>query len=525
MFKRLFYFSLAATCACIAYLYAGTSPQGEENHVAKKIGEWRGKNNTVLFVTNSEHGFANVFLATSHALLTEYNDLDIHFATFEKLEDDITMISNFALNTGSKRTITFHELKGPSYKKSLNGGGFKVDSAINSPSLADFNRFCSNLEKMVMPWTAPDYLDIYKEISGILETVDPSIVAVDPVFGPGVDAVRAQGRNHVIISPNTLKDSFAKYQPWGAVLWKYPVLSSAFPYPVPWHLIPSNIYRNLRLAYSVLFAPTTSSKRAYLKENGIAKPMDFFTVYHKDYPWISQSSQELEYPLDIIPENVVQCGPIFLSTATAAEQDPELSEWLNNSPTVLINLGSVVDYDHNAATEMAKAIRILLDNATVQVLWKFNKRHPFTDEFLDIISPDLESGRIRMSKWIKVDPAVLLETGNIIASVHHGGANCFYEAIGTGIPQVVLPLWVDLYDYAVKAEYLGVGVWGSRKAAPYWKADELSTAFLQVVGDSAEAISMRKKARELSLPYKAKPGRITAAHELAKLARSPGSSL
>ncbi|KAF7881889.1 uncharacterized protein EAF02_006577 [Botrytis sinoallii] len=341
MFKQPFYFSLAATFACIAYLYAGTSPQGEENHVAKKIGEWRGKNDTVLFVTNSEHGFANVFLATSHALLTEYNDLDIHFATFGKLKDDITMISNFALNTGS-----------PSYKKSLNGGGFKVDSAINSPSLADFNRFCSNLEKMVMPWTAPDYLDIYKEISDILETVDPSIVAVDPVFGPGVDAVRAQGRNHVIISPNTLKDSFAKYQPWGAVLWKYPVLSSAFPYPVPWHLIPSNIYRNLRLAYSVLFAPTTSSKRAYLKENGIAKPMDFFTVYHKDYPWISQSSQELEYPLDIIPENVVQCGPIFLSTATAAEQDPELSEWLDNSPTVLINLGSVVDYDLRASLDV-----------------------------------------------------------------------------------------------------------------------------------------------------------------------------
>ncbi|KAF7927375.1 uncharacterized protein EAE97_010050 [Botrytis byssoidea] len=131
MFKRPFYFSLAATFAYIAYLYAGTSTQSEENHVAKKIGEWRGKNNTVLFVTNSEHGFANVFLATSHALLTEYNDLDIHFATFDKLKDDITSISDFALKTGSERTITFHELKGPSYKKSLNGGGFNVDLAIN----------------------------------------------------------------------------------------------------------------------------------------------------------------------------------------------------------------------------------------------------------------------------------------------------------------------------------------------------------------------------------------------------------
>lgn len=312
---------------------------------------------------------------------------------------------------------------------------------------------------------------------------------------------------------------------------------------MPWYLIPSNIYRNLRLTYSVLVGATISSKRAYLKENGIANPLDFSTVYHKDYLWLTQSSEEIDYPFDVIPENVVQCGPIFLSTAPASEQDPELSEWLKNSPTVLINLGSTANYDLNTATEMAKAIRILLDNTNVQVLWKFNKRHPFTDEFLAIISPDLESGRVRMSKWINVDPAALLETGNIIASVHHGGANCFHEAIGTGIPHVVLPMWADLYDFAVRAEYLGVGVWGSRKAAPYvsvlslvilvqrflileqWKADELSAAFLQVVGDSEEAISMRKKARELSLPYKAKPGRITAAHELAKLARFPTSSL
>ncbi|KAM0133454.1 hypothetical protein ACHAP3_005980 [Botrytis cinerea] len=504
MFRRPFYFALAAIFAYIAYLYAGTSTQSEES-TAKKTGKFPGKNNTVLLITNSEHGLANVFLATSHALLVEYNDLDIHFLSFEKLKNDITTISKFARDAGSKKAITFHELKGLSFSDSFNSDGFDVDAAINGPGIADLNRFASNVETWLMPWTGPDHLGIYKEVSDILDAVDPAVVAVDPLFGPAIDAVRAQGRNHAIISPNTLKDTLAQFQPWGAILWKYPV--------------------NLRLTYSVLVGATISSKRAYLKENGIANPLDFSTVYHKDYLWLTQSSEEIDYPFNVIPENVVQCGPIFLSTAPASEQDPELSEWLKNSPTVLINLGSTANYDLNTATEMAKAIRILLDNTNVQVLWKFNKRHPFTDEFLAIISPDLESGRVRMSKWINVDPAALLETGNIIASVHHGGANCFHEAIGTGIPHVVLPMWADLYDFAVRAEYLGVGVWGSRKAAPYWKADELSAAFLQVVGDSEEAISMRKKARELSLPYKAKPGRITAAHELAKLARFPTSSL
>ncbi|KAJ8068866.1 hypothetical protein OCU04_002550 [Sclerotinia nivalis] len=529
MFRRPFHFALAAAFAYIAYLFAGSVTQSEK-HITKQHGEWPGKNNTVLFLTNSEHGLANVLLATSHALLVEHNDFDIHFVSFEKLKNDITTISQFAAeNSGSERAITFHDLKGPSFEKALKDNGIGVDQAINAPGLTGLGKFCSNMQHWLIPWTAPDYLGLYKEISGILETVDPIVVAVDPLFGPGIDAVRAQGRNHAIISPNSLKDNFVQFQPRVAALWKYPALSSAYTYPVPWYLIPSNIYMNLRLAYTVLVAPAITGnvveeKRSYLKENGIANPLDMFTVYHKDYPWLTQSSQELDFPFDIIPENVIQCGPIYLSTAPASEQDPELAEWLKTSPTALINLGSTVNYDELAATEMAKAIKILLDNSTVQVLWKFNKRHEFTDQFLDILSSDLKSGRVRMSNWIKVDPAALLETGNIIVSVHHGGANCFHEAIGTGIPQVVLPMWIDLYDFAVRVEYLGVGVWGSRSAAPYWKAEELSSAFLKLVGDSDEAVSMRKRALELSRPYKEKPGRITAAHELAKLARLASTS-
>ncbi|KAB8296392.1 hypothetical protein EYC80_009142 [Monilinia laxa] len=375
------------------------------------------------------------------------------------------------------------------------------------------------MELWLMPWTGPEYIDIYREISEILEEVDPVMVAVDPLFGPGLDAVRAQGRNHAVLSPNSLKENFVQLQPRGAALWKYPAVSSAYTYPVPWYLIPSNIYMNLRLAYSVLIGPVLANKRSFLKKNGIANPLSVFTVYHEDYPWITQGSEELDYPYDIIPENVVQCGPIFLSTAPAAEQDPELANWLKESPTVLINLGSNLNYDETAATEMANAVKILLDNSKVQVLWKFNKRHEFTDQFLDILEETIKSGRVRMSKWIKVDPAALLETGNVIVSVHHGGANCFHEAIGTGIPQVVLPVWVDLYDFAIRVEYLGVGVWGSRNAAPNWTAAELSTALLKVVGDSDEAISMRKRALEISKPYQETPGRIVAAHELSKWAR------
>jgi hypothetical protein len=50
--------------------------------------------------------------------------------------------------------------------------------------------------------------------------------------------------------------------------------------------------------------------------------------------------------------NVVTCGPIFQSSAAAYEQDPELAAWLKEALTVLISLGSNVDYDEKGAMEM-----------------------------------------------------------------------------------------------------------------------------------------------------------------------------
>ena len=86
---------------------------------------------------------------------------------------------------------------------------------------------------------------------------------------------------------------------------------------------------------------------------------------------------------------------------------------------------------------------------------------------------------------------------------------------------MVLPMWVDLYDNAVRAEFLGVGIWGNKMAAPNWTADELGEAFLRVLGDAEEAVKIRKKAYDLGKGFQKDPGRVRAAQEIAKLARQP----
>jgi hypothetical protein len=93
--------------------------------------------------------------------------------------------------------------------------------------------------------------------------------------------------------------------------------------------------------------------------------------YRKTSGCIHSLPQGLPLPLAIIAR-----------MAPAAEQDPELAAWLEKAPTVLINLGSSVDYDELSATEMAKAIKTLLGSTDVQVPWKLNKRADFPDDFL-----------------------------------------------------------------------------------------------------------------------------------------------
>lgn len=78
---------------------------------------------------------------------------------------------------------------------------------------------------------------------------------------------------------------------------------------------------------------------------------------------------------------------------------------------------------------MAEALADFLSKTDVQVIWKVAKEGDYSDEYLTPLKPYIQKDRIRVSKWLAVDPVALLETGDVIASVHHGGSNCYHEAV------------------------------------------------------------------------------------------------
>jgi hypothetical protein len=79
----------------------------------------------------------------------------------------------------------------------------------------------------------------------------------------------------------------------------------------------------------------------------------------------------------------------------------------------------------------------------------------------------------------------------------------------TGVPQVVLPVWMDCYDFGNRVELLKIGVYANKRAMPRWEQNELYEGLFRVLlSDEAEGFCGRAKA--LAKRYPENSGREKA---------------
>ena len=105
---------------------------------------------------------------------------------------------------------------------------------------------------------------------------------------------------------------------------------------------------------------------------------------------------------------------------------------------MLVNLGGEFIYTEEAAAAMARGLAdVLAATDDVQVLWKFRRRNiyagtgeDYSDDFKAPLQKFLDNQRARIESWPSIDPPGILESGHVVASVHHGGSGCYHEAIG-----------------------------------------------------------------------------------------------
>ncbi|RFU27663.1 hypothetical protein B7463_g8658, partial [Scytalidium lignicola] len=332
--------------------------------------------------------------------------------------------------------------------------------------------------------------------------------------------------NWMVLAPNTIKDFAVPLQPGLAMLWKYPLVCSAMPFPLPWSLIPRNIFLNLVVGYALL-TDTRIKNTTQLLHKEVNSSITLLTanelgVLKAPPPGLRilvANSSDIDYPFAVLLSHVTPCGPIVRATPQISSVDPTLAEWLSRGPTVYVNLGTHLKVGPVEAGEMARAFRDMLDRASVlggagrkplQILWKLGRKPSTSDTKLE---RDVYEGPVRITDWVTAEPKSVLESGDVVCSVNHGGASSFYESICAGVPQVLLPPWSDCYDFANRVELLEVGHWANKKAKPRWEQKELA-ACLEEVLFSTKAEKILARAKDVAKRHPESAGREKAAREI-----------
>lgn len=261
-------------------------------------------------------------------------------------------------------------------------------------------------------------------------------------------------------------------------------------------------------------------------DHGIQGDPPIFFPYDSRAWYITPSIPESDFDGFIIPKNVTSCGPILMASSPVSESDPDLASWLGKAPTVLVNLGTHYRASFSAAHEFAVALRILLQrNSKVQVLWKLKLASGDQDAVVQVLDREMATDRVRIVSWLNADPVAVLQSGSVVCWANHGGSNSFHEALSAGVPQIILPNWSDTYQHAACTEWLGIGVYANKKAGPGIDADELSKAFLRILGDDEHPEGdelMKEKTKRLAETANGHGGRATACEKIVELARQGG---
>jgi UDP:flavonoid glycosyltransferase YjiC (YdhE family) len=219
---------------------------------------------------------------------------------------------------------------------------------------------------------------------------------------------------------------------------------SGIAFPIPWYLVPLNVFYNYYGRHVAGKVPPTASK--YIAD-AIGKPRramrDLVNASGPDAPTIFVNTlPELDFPWLPCPPNIVASGPIVSRVKSLSEADANLADWINRGPTIFVNLGTQAKVTEAKAIEIASALSICLDTLDdrhperrpFQVLWKIKRTSKYDATSPDsrphsILKDKIESGRVRITNWLVPEPLAILQTGKIACFVHHGGANSYNEAI------------------------------------------------------------------------------------------------
>lgn len=84
-------------------------------------------------------------------------------------------------------------------------------------------------------------------------------------------------------------------------------------------------------------------------------------------------------------------------------------------------------------------------------------------------------------------------------------------------PKIILAMRNDIYNYAARAEWLGVGICGNRSVAPGLHDEEFAQTLTKIVGTGNETLSFRSAAKCLGEDCEKYGGSVLACEQALEL--------
>ena len=180
------------------------------------------------------------------------------------------------------------------------------------------------------------------------------------------------------------------------------------------------------MLYSNLTAREISTLVKYRNSHGIFGQLLHEAPLRKATEVISPDIVDLDFPFKK-PTNLRLYGPIVLDGVPVRDLDPQLADWLDAGPTVLMSMGTHFTYIEAQVRAVLRGFLTVLDPKT-RFLWKLPHCSAFNDIIDELLPGAGDKERFTIVDWIPVDPFSIMTHRNVMTLVHHGGANSYFEA-------------------------------------------------------------------------------------------------
>ena len=130
----------------------------------------------------------------------------------------------------------------------------------------------------------------------------------------------------------------------------------------------------------------------------------------------------------VVPDFLGLYGPIVLDTTPIESSDPKLNQWLVRGEMVIMYMGTHFHYTESQVEAIISGfLSAISQDSNTQFLWKLFGRSKFESLTEEALKNLRDKERFKIVDWFGVDPASIVKHPNVVAYVHHGGADSYYE--------------------------------------------------------------------------------------------------